>query len=74
MEELRGTNVPKVVESWGWAGYVHRLCNANLSLVREFYANLDDAQFGAHSVVMVWRVPVIVSIKMINAYYDLPHI
>ena len=62
------------VEELGWAGYVRRPRNANLSLVKEFYANLEDAQFGTHGVVMVRRVPVIVTADMINAYYDLPPI
>ena len=74
MEELGGTNVLEVVETRGWAGYVRRPCNANLSLVKEFYANLEDAQFGTHGVVMVRSVLVIVTAEMINAYYDLPPI
>ena len=43
VEELGGTSVPEVVESRGWAGYVCRPRNVNLSLVKEFYANLEDA-------------------------------
>ena len=74
VEEFRGTGVPEVVESRGWTGYVRRPRNANLSLVKEFYANLQDAQFGTHGVVLVRGVPVIVTAEMINAYYDLPPI
>jgi hypothetical protein len=74
VEELGGTGVPEVVESRGWTGYVRRPRNANLSLVKEFYANLQDAQFGTHGVVLVRGVPVFVTAELINAYYDLPPI
>ena len=74
MEEFGETIIPIVVEARGWVGYVRQPCNANITLTCEFYANMVDAQFSEHSVVMVRRVPVVVSIEKINDYYNLPPI
>ena len=74
MEELEETPIPATVAARGWEGYVRRPCNANINIVKEFYANMVDAQFGTHSVVVVRGVPVVLSVEAIRDYYGLqPH-
>ena len=74
LEQLKETPIHVAVEARGWAGYVRRPCNANISLIHKFYANMVDTQFDAYSVVIVRGVPVVVSMAKINEYYDLPPI
>ena len=74
VEELGETPIPATVEARGWAGYVRLPCNANISVVREFYANMLDSQYSSHVVVVVRGVPMVISVETIREYFGLlPH-